>query len=103
MACRLAGAFSVQFRIQPRGGGSGLSAERLQVGAEEVVAPSPQLGAVLPDPAARVVRCCEFGNIPTVAAATLRTMSYTRVVALDGGIKTWREASFPLEPTTRPF
>ena len=52
---------------------------------------------VLPDPTARVLTCCEFGKISTLAAATLRTMGYTRAVALDGGIKAWREAGYPLE------
>ena len=28
-------------------------------------------------------------------------MGSTRAVALDGGIKAWRAAGFPLEPTTR--
>lgn len=51
----------------------------------------------LPDPTARILTCCEFGKISTLAAATLRTMGYTRAVALDGGLKAWREAGFPLE------
>ena len=32
-----------------------------------------------------------------LAAATLRELGYTRVSALDGGIKSWREAEYPLE------
>ena len=51
----------------------------------------------LPDPTARIVTCCEFGKISTLAAETLRTMGYTRAVALDGGVKAWREAGYPLE------
>ena len=51
----------------------------------------------LPDPTARILTCCEFGKISTLAAATLRGMGYTRAVALDGGIKAWREAGYPLE------
>jgi len=54
---------------------------------------------VLPDPTVRVVTCCEFGKISTLAADTLRTMGYVRAVALDGGMKAWREAGYPLEPT----
>src|SRR5713101_9229677 len=46
----------------------------------------------LPDPTARILTCCEFGKISTLAAATLRTMGYTRALALDGGIRAWRAA-----------
>jgi glyoxylase-like metal-dependent hydrolase (beta-lactamase superfamily II)/rhodanese-related sulfurtransferase len=51
----------------------------------------------LPDPTARILTCCEFGKISTLAAATLRTMGFNRAVALDGGLKAWREAGYPLE------
>jgi len=50
----------------------------------------------LPDPTARIVCCCEFGRISTLAAATLHQMGFSRVVALDGGMKAWREAGMPL-------
>jgi glyoxylase-like metal-dependent hydrolase (beta-lactamase superfamily II) len=56
----------------------------------------------LPDPTARILACCEFGKISTLAAATLRAMGYTRAVALDGGIKAWREMGYPLERTPAP-
>jgi rhodanese-related sulfurtransferase len=29
-------------------------------------------------------------------------MGYLRAVALDGGMKSWREAGYPLETTTKP-
>jgi len=51
----------------------------------------------LPDPTVRILAYCEFGKISTLAAATLRAMGYTRAVALDGGMKAWREAGHPLE------
>jgi glyoxylase-like metal-dependent hydrolase (beta-lactamase superfamily II)/rhodanese-related sulfurtransferase len=51
----------------------------------------------LPDPTARILTCCEFGKISTLAAATLRTLGYARAVALDGGLKAWREAGYPLD------
>jgi len=51
----------------------------------------------LPDPTARILTYCEFGKISTLAAATLRTMGYTRAVALDGGMRAWREDCYPLE------
>jgi glyoxylase-like metal-dependent hydrolase (beta-lactamase superfamily II)/rhodanese-related sulfurtransferase len=50
----------------------------------------------LPDPMRRIVACCEFGRISTLATATLREMGYLRAVALDGGVKAWREAGYPL-------
>jgi len=51
----------------------------------------------LPDPTARIVTCCDFGRISTLAAATLREMGFQRAVALDGGMKAWREAGYPLQ------
>jgi len=59
-----------------------------------------RIDAVLPDPTVRVVTCCEFGKISTLAADTLRTMGYLRAVALDGGMKSWRDAGYPTEATT---
>jgi glyoxylase-like metal-dependent hydrolase (beta-lactamase superfamily II)/rhodanese-related sulfurtransferase len=58
-----------------------------------------RIDQTLPDPTVRIVTCCEFGKISTLAADTLRTMGYTRAVALDGGMKLWREAGYPLEST----
>jgi rhodanese-related sulfurtransferase len=51
----------------------------------------------LPDPTPRILAYCEFGRISTLAAATLREMGYQRAVALDGGMKAWREAGFPVK------
>jgi glyoxylase-like metal-dependent hydrolase (beta-lactamase superfamily II)/rhodanese-related sulfurtransferase len=51
----------------------------------------------LPDPTRRIVTCCEFGRISTLAAATLRDMGFQRAVALDGGMKAWREAGYPVQ------
>ena len=50
----------------------------------------------LKDPTRRIVVCCEFGRISTLATATLRSMGYSGAVALDGGLKAWREAGYPL-------
>jgi glyoxylase-like metal-dependent hydrolase (beta-lactamase superfamily II)/rhodanese-related sulfurtransferase len=50
-----------------------------------------------PDPTARILACCEFGRISTLAAATLRELGFRRALALDGGIKAWREQGFPLD------
>src|SRR5581483_8373394 len=56
----------------------------------------------LPDPTRRIVSCCEFGRISTLATATLREMGYQRAVALDGGMKAWREAAYPLRAGRDP-
>jgi glyoxylase-like metal-dependent hydrolase (beta-lactamase superfamily II)/rhodanese-related sulfurtransferase len=56
----------------------------------------------LPDPTRRIVACCEFGRISTLATATLRTMGYSRAVALDGGMKAWREAGYQVRPGSQP-
>ena len=53
----------------------------------------------LPDPTRRIVLCCELGMISTLGAATLQDMGFRRAVALDGGMKAWREAAFPIEKT----
>jgi glyoxylase-like metal-dependent hydrolase (beta-lactamase superfamily II)/rhodanese-related sulfurtransferase len=51
----------------------------------------------LSDPTLRIVVCCEFGKISTLAAATLRELGFLRVAALDGGMKAWRDGGFPVE------
>ncbi len=56
-----------------------------------------RVNAELPDPTVRIITCCEFGKISTLAAATLRELGYGRVTALDGGVSAWREAGFPVE------
>ncbi len=56
----------------------------------------------LPDPTQRIVACCEFGRISTLATATLRELGYQRAVALDGGVKAWREAGYPLKSGSEP-
>lgn len=56
----------------------------------------------LPDPTRRLVACCEFGRISTLATATLREMGYQRAVALDGGMKAWREAGYPIKSGRDP-
>ena len=56
----------------------------------------------LPDPTRRVLVYCDFGKVSTLAAATLREMGYTRAVALDGGMKAWREAGYPVKEGATP-
>lgn len=56
-----------------------------------------RVNSELPDPTVRIVTCCEFGKISTLAAATLRDLGYGRAIALDGGMKAWGEAGYPLD------
>ncbi len=56
-----------------------------------------RVNSELPDPTVRILACCEFGKISTLAAATLRELGFTRAVALDGGLKAWRDAGYELE------
>jgi glyoxylase-like metal-dependent hydrolase (beta-lactamase superfamily II)/rhodanese-related sulfurtransferase len=53
----------------------------------------------LPDPTLRILTVCEFGKLSTLAAATLRQIGFQRAIALDGGMKAWREAGYPIEGT----
>lgn len=50
----------------------------------------------LPDPTARILTYCQFGKVSTLAAYTLRTMGYSRTVALDGGLEAWIKAGYPV-------
>ncbi|WP_291984781.1 MBL fold metallo-hydrolase [Candidatus Accumulibacter sp. ACC007] len=56
----------------------------------------------LPDPTRRILTCCELGQVSTLAAATLREMGFPHVVALDGGMKAWRVAAYPLNSGAEP-
>lgn len=61
-----------------------------------------RVNEALPDPTRRILTCCEYGRISTLAAATLRTMGFERAVALDGGMQAWREAGYPLKEGAAP-
>jgi rhodanese-related sulfurtransferase len=56
-----------------------------------------RVNEAFPDPTVRILAVCEFGKVSTLAAATLREMGFTRAIALDGGMKAWREAGHPIE------
>ena len=56
-----------------------------------------RVNSELPDPTVRIVTCCEYGKISTLAAATLRELGFLRASALDGGIDAWRKAGYALE------
>lgn len=57
-----------------------------------------RVNAMLPDPTVKLVTCCDFGKISTLAAATLRDLGFVRAIALDGGMKAWVEAGYATEP-----
>jgi glyoxylase-like metal-dependent hydrolase (beta-lactamase superfamily II) len=56
----------------------------------------------LTDPTRRILTYCEFGRVSTLAAATLRQMGFQNAVALDGGMKAWREAGYPVRIGKEP-
>jgi glyoxylase-like metal-dependent hydrolase (beta-lactamase superfamily II)/rhodanese-related sulfurtransferase len=56
----------------------------------------------LTDPTRRILAYCEFGRVSTLAAATLRQMGFQGAVALDGGMKAWREAGYTVKEGKDP-
>ncbi len=56
-----------------------------------------RVDAMFPDPTVRILAYCEFGKISTIAAGTLHSMGFLGAIALDGGIRSWKEAGHPLE------
>lgn len=55
-----------------------------------------RVNSMLADPTVKLVTCCEFGKISTLAAATLRDLGFVRATALDGGMKAWIDAGYEL-------
>lgn len=56
----------------------------------------------LTDPTRRIVAYCELGQVSTLTTATLRQMGFRGAVALDGGMKAWREAGYPVTSGKSP-
>ena len=54
--------------------------------------------ALIPDKDADIVLYCGGGYRSALAAESLGKMGYTRVVSMDGGIRAWRAAGYPIEP-----
>lgn len=54
---------------------------------------------VIPQLDAEIVLYCGGGFRSALAAENLQRMGYTRVLSMDGGIRGWKEAGFPLEKT----
>lgn len=61
-----------------------------------------RVNEAFPDPTVRILAYCEFGKISTLAAATLRELGFARAVALDGGMKAWRDENYPTEAGPAP-
>ena len=56
---------------------------------------------VIPDKAASIVLYCGGGFRSALAADSLRQMGYTNVSSMDGGMRAWREAGYPIETGER--
>ncbi len=52
---------------------------------------------VIPDKQAEIVLYCGGGYRSALAAANLKKMGYGNVASMDGGIRAWREAGYPIE------
>jgi len=52
---------------------------------------------LIPDKAAPIVLYCGGGYRSALSADNLQKMGYTNVVSMDGGIRAWREAGYPIE------
>lgn len=55
---------------------------------------------VVPDRQVEIVLYCGGGYRSVLAAYSLQRMGYTNVTSMDGGIRAWREAGYPLESGT---
>lgn len=56
--------------------------------------------AVIPDKHADIVLYCGGGYRSALAAENLMKMGYACVASMDGGIRAWREAGYPMEKGT---
>lgn len=52
---------------------------------------------LIPDKKSEIVVYCGGGYRSALAADNLQKMGYTNVVSMDGGIKAWRAAGYPME------
>ncbi len=53
--------------------------------------------SLIPDRNEEIVLYCGGGYRSALAADALQRMGYVNVVSMDGGIKAWREAGYPIE------
>ena len=52
---------------------------------------------VIPDKQAEIILYCGGGFRSALAADSLQQMGYSNVRSMEGGIRAWREAGYPLE------
>ena len=52
---------------------------------------------LIPNKQEAIVLYCGGGYRSALAADVLQQMGYTNVVSMDGGIKAWRDAGYPME------
>lgn len=52
---------------------------------------------LIPDKQAEIVLYCGGGYRSALAAESLQEMGYVNVHSMDGGIKAWRDAGYPME------
>jgi len=52
---------------------------------------------VIADKRAEIILYCGGGYRSALAAESLRQMGYTNVRSMDGGMRAWREAGYPIE------
>lgn len=53
--------------------------------------------AAVPDTSKEIVLYCGGGYRSALAADTLMKMGYENVISMDGGIRGWREAEYPID------
>lgn len=53
--------------------------------------------SLIPDKQAEIILYCGGGYRSALAAESLGQMGYTNVRSMDGGIRAWREAGYPVE------
>lgn len=52
---------------------------------------------VIPDSSTEVILYCGGGYRSALAADNLQKMGYTNVISMDGGVRGWKEAGYPME------
>ena len=55
----------------------------------------------IPDKQAEIILYCGGGYRSALAADSLRQMGYTNVISMDGGIRAWREAGYPIDTSSQ--
>jgi rhodanese-related sulfurtransferase len=58
--------------------------------------------ALIPDQAAPIVLYCGGGFRSALSADNLQKMGYTNVISMDGGMRAWREAGYPIDHGREP-